>query len=136
MAKSASPIRLDQALMADASLTASTLHRSATEQVEYWADLGRKVSKLIDPDVLLEVQAGLATLHVEKTESVKADPDAVFAQLDHDRQNGRLSTAIAAGSVRYQASQREPGKLEAVHPDGHIEVGKFVNGQFCADSPA
>lgn len=135
MAKAPSPIRLDQALMTEASLTASTLHRSAAEQVEYWADIGRRVSKLIDPSVLLEVQAGLATLQVKKTKPQDIDPNAVFAQLDRERENGELSKAIANGSVRYQSSYSSPGKLEAVHPNGRIEVGQFIDGQFCADQP-
>ena len=136
MAKASSPIRLDRELMAEASLTASTLHRSATEQIEHWADIGRRVCKLVDPTVLLEVQAGLATLHVEKTQSVAIDPNAVFAQLDKERESGELGKAIANDSVRYQASHRAPGKLEAVHPDGFVEVGEFLNGVFIADQIA
>ncbi len=134
MAKAASPIRLDKDLMAEASLAASTLHRSTAEQVEYWADIGRKVGRLVDPRALLEVQAGLATLHVKKTAPVTADPDAIFAALERDRESGALSEAIGVGSVRYQASSSEAGKLEAVYPDGRIEHGIFVNGAFCVDT--
>lgn len=133
MAKAVSPIRLDEALMAEALLASSTLHRSTAEQVEYWADIGRKVAKLVDPDDLLAVQAGLATLHVEKTKPITVDPDSVFAQLEQDRESGVLSQAIAAGSVRYQASTNEQGKLEAVHPDGRAEIGMFVDGEFRAE---
>lgn len=131
MPKAASPIRLDESLMSEATLTASTLHRSAAEQVEYWADIGRKVSNVVDPEILLEVQSGLATLHVEKTSPVTVDPDALFEKLDHDRKTGALSQAIAAGGVRYQASSNSPGTLEAVYTDGRVETGVFVNGEFC-----
>lgn len=133
MAKASSPIRLDQALMAEATLAASTFHRSTAEQVEHWADLGRRVSRLIDPHVLLEIQAGLATLQVTKTQPLAIDPNAVFAQLDCERESGELSKAITSGSVRYQSSYSAPGKLEAIHPDGRIEVGQFIDGHFCAD---
>ncbi|MCB1936185.1 MAG: hypothetical protein KDF59_09600, partial [Nitrosomonas sp.] len=37
MAKSASPIRLQEELMKAAELTASRFHRSTAEQIEYWA---------------------------------------------------------------------------------------------------
>lgn len=103
-------------------MAASTLRRSVAEQVEYWADIGRKVSKLVNPSVLLEIQAGLSTLQIEKTLPVMANPNAVFAQLDSDRESGGLSRAIASGSVCYQASHNAPGKLEAVHPNGHVEM--------------
>lgn len=130
MAKAPSPVRLENSLMSAAAIAGSTLHRSAAEQIEYWADLGRKVAKIVDPEILLAVQAGLATLRVEPTAPSPVDPEAVFAALDRGRESGALSEAIASGAVRYQASITRPGSLEACYPDGHIEVGQFTNGQF------
>lgn len=134
MAKASSPIRLERDLMSAAAIAGSTLHRSAAEQIEYWADIGRKVAKIVDPQVLLAIQAGLATLRVEHLSPQPVDPDAVFAVLDRERKSGALSEAIAAGSVRYQASITHPGLLEACYPDGRIEVGQFANGQFVRES--
>ena len=114
--------------MSAATAAGMLLHRSAAEQVEYWADLGRKVASSIDPESLLAVKAGLATLRVEHIDPSPVDPDAVFAALDNARSSGELSEAIASGSVRYQASVAKPGYLEACYPDGRIEVGQFVNG--------
>ncbi|MAD44380.1 MAG: hypothetical protein CMI02_20225 [Oceanospirillaceae bacterium] len=136
MAKASSPVRLESNLMTAAAVAGSTLHRSAAEQIEYWADLGRKVAKVVNPDVLLSVQAGLATLRVEHTVPSPVDPDDVFAALDRERDSGALSEAIAAGSVRYQASATHPGLLEACYPDGRIEVGQFINGQFVPEQNA
>ena len=116
--------------MSAATAAGMLLHRSAAEQVEYWADLGRKVASSIDPESLLAVKAGLATLRVEHIDPSPVDPDAVFAALDKARDSGALSEANASGSVRYQASVTKPGYLEACYPDGRIEVGQFVNGQF------
>ena len=50
MPKAASPVRLQEELMESARISGSIQHRSAAKQIEYWADLGRKVSKAIDPD--------------------------------------------------------------------------------------
>ena len=130
MAKASSPVRLDKDLMSAATEMSSLFNRSAAEQVEYWADLGGKVSKVLDPEVLLEVSAGLRTLKVEDTAPVSIDPDAVFDALDQERESGALSQAIAANSVRYQASLLHQGYLEQVHPDGSIVVGQFVEGEF------
>jgi hypothetical protein len=134
VAKSPSPVRLETSLMSAAAIAGSTLHRSAAEQIEYWADLGRKVAKIVDPEILLAVQAGLATLRVEQVSPTPVDPDAVFAALDRERNSGALSEAVAAGTVHYQASITRPGSLEACYPDGRIEVGQFTNGQFIPDA--
>jgi hypothetical protein len=38
------PVRLQENLMQAAKLTGERFHRSTAEQIEYWADIGRKVS--------------------------------------------------------------------------------------------
>lgn len=132
MAKAASPVRLESTLMEAASVAGSFLHRSAAEQIEYWADLGRKVSGLISPEDLLAISAGLVKITLEETAPVSADPEAVFAALERDRASGSLSGAIAAGQVRYQACRAHPGLLEQVHSDGTVVPGQFVDGEFQA----
>ncbi len=132
MPKAPSPVRLENSLMEAAAVAGSALHRSAAEQIEYWADIGRKVAKLVNPETLLEVEAGLAKITVEKTAPVTVDPENVFAALERDRESGALSQAITAGGIRYQASRAQPGLLEQVHPDGTKVIGQFVNGQFVA----
>lgn len=44
MAKAKSPIRLDQSLMDSAASVAKVAHRSAAEQIELWADIGRTLT--------------------------------------------------------------------------------------------
>lgn len=134
MAKASSPIRLKRGLMEAATVAGSVQHRSASEQIEYWADIGRRVSKVVDTDSLLAVNAGLADIRIEEKESVSIDPDLVFAALERDKDSGALSEAIAAGSVRYQASEEKPGMLEQVHPDGRRVVGQFIEGEFQASN--
>ncbi|MDO9469638.1 MAG: hypothetical protein Q7J23_02775, partial [Nitrosomonas sp.] len=62
MAKSASPIRLQENLMRAAALTGERFHRSTAEQIEYWAEIGCNMSKILDPDDLLSISAGLAKI--------------------------------------------------------------------------
>ena len=131
MVKAASPIRLQKALMESARVSGSVLHRSAAEQIEYWADLGRKISNVIDPEVLLAVQAGLARITVEEVEATAVDPDSVFSSLENNRETGVLAAAIAERSpIRYQASASHSGLLEQVNSAGESIVGTFVNGEF------
>ncbi len=131
MPKASSPVRLQEELMESARINGSIQHRSAAEQIEYWADIGRRVAKTIDPDALLAIEAGLARIVVEKVKSKAVNPESVFTVLNADRESGRLASAIAERSpIRYQASKSNPGLLEQVDPEGHSVVGQFVNGEF------
>jgi hypothetical protein len=130
MAKAASPVRLEEGLMKAATAAGHTLHRSAAEQVEYWADLGRKVADVVDPNKLLAVKAGFAKIRIEEAPPISIDPDALFEALDRDRESGALAEAMSSGSVRYQSSVNCPGKLEACYPDGRVVAGEFKGGKF------
>jgi len=130
MAKAASPIRLQEDLMQAAESTAKRFHRSTAEQIEYWADLGKTVTSILDPDILLSVSAGLTTLKTEPVFSAPIDPDAVFQSLENERKEGILQNTISANSVKYQASMQHLGYLEQIDPNGTVTVGWFENGQF------
>ena len=132
MAKSASPVRLQDALMRSAALTGARHHRSAAQQIEYWASLGREVAALLDPDRLLAVQAGLARLHVEPVTAPSVIPQQVFAALEADRNSGVLANSVSSAPVRYQACSSRPGYLERLDKDGSRSVGRFANGEFLA----
>ena len=130
MAKAASPIRLQEELMQAATTAGQRMHRSAAEQVEYWASIGRSVARVVDPDNLLAVSAGLAQLKVVPVEPPVIDPDDLFAALEQERKSGTLATSISGSAVRYQASATHPGQLEQINPDGSVLVGQFSMGIF------
>ena len=130
MAKAASPIRLQKELMQAAEVTAKRYHRSTAEQVEYWADLGRSVSSTLNPDVLLAITSGLATIKTEPVFGVPIDADSVFKSLESDRKSGKLSSTLTTSSISYQASITYPGYLERIDPDNNMTIGQFENGKF------
>jgi len=132
MAKSASPIRLQGELMKAAELTASRFHRSTAEQIEYWAELGRSVSVMLDPDVLLSIQSGLAKIKVEPVYGAPVNPDEVFNKLENDRKNGMLPNVVTGNAFCYQTSLEHPGFLERIDQQGNITTGQFKNGRFIA----
>jgi len=134
MAKAASPIRLQAELMQAAESTAKRFHRSTTEQVEYWADLGRKVSSTLDPDVLLAITAGLTTITTSPIFSNPIEPDSVFQSLEKDRQAGVLSGEVTHSAIRYQASAEHLGYLEKIDTDNTVTTGIFKNGKFVEKS--
>ncbi len=130
MAKSASPIRLQDELMQAASLTAKQYHRSTAEQIEYWADMGRQISQVINPDVLLSLTSGLVRLKVEEVEDRIIDPDDVFNALETERENGSLKDYVSTSAVSYQVCETHPGYLEQIDSSGKVTVGTFKNGEF------
>ena len=132
MAKASSPVRLQAELMEAAALTGERFHRSAAEQVEYWASIGRSVGDVLDPDRILAINAGLAKVSVEPVVAAALDPDQVFATLERDRESGLLTESVSHSSVRYQASTRCPGQLEQIDASGQVIVGQFCNGEFVA----
>jgi hypothetical protein len=130
MAKSASPVRLQEELMRSAALAGSLNQRSAAQQVEYWASLGRDVAGMLDPERLLEVKTGLARLKLEPVRAARVDPEQVVAALEVARGNGSLSASVSSAAVRYQASSRHPGYLERINSDGSRSTGSFSGGVF------
>ena len=130
MAKAASPVRLQEDLMQSATTTGKRQHRSAAEQIEYWASLGRSVANVVNPENLLAVTTGLARLKVEPIEVQPVDPESVFATLEDRRKSGALVESVTHSSVRYQASTTAPGLLDQIAADGQVTVGQFSHGKF------
>lgn len=130
MAKASSPVRLQDDLMRRAALVGGRHHRSAAQQIEYWAALGQEVAALLDPDALLDVKAGLARLRVEPVRAAPVAPESVFASLDAQRQSGGLTASVSTASVRYQSCPERPGLLERIDNDGNRTAGTFEGGMF------
>jgi len=130
MAKSASPVRLQDDLMRRAALAGARYHRSAAQQIEYWAALGQEVAALLDPDLLLDLKAGLVRLRVEPVRAAAVAPESVFASLDAQRPSGSLAASVSTGPWRYQACPHRPGLLERIDNDGNRTAGTFADGVF------
>lgn len=130
MPKAVSPVRLQQELMQRATLAGARHHRSAAEQIEYWATLGQQVAGVLDPDKLLDVLTGLSALKVEPIATAAVDPEQAFEALEQQRLSGQLSQSVGSASLRYQASRAQPGLLEELNPNGTRRLGRFCNGLF------
>ena len=123
-------MRLQRELMESAALVGARHHRSAAEQIEYWAALGRQVARVLNPDSLLDVAAGLTRLSLEPVVAPIVAPEQVFAALDADRESGTLAQAVSTATFRYQASTSQPGYLDQIGLDGTRCVGTFRDGSF------
>jgi len=133
MAKAISPIRVQNDLMQSATAVGALMHRSAAEQIEYWASLGQKVSDILSPDVLLSISAGLTKISVNPTIEPVIDFDDVMQEVEMRANSGELTQTIANNTVKYQTSARHPSFLEQVQTDGKVILGHFKNGEFVAE---
>ncbi len=135
MAKASSPVRLQDELMQSARLTGELFHRSAAEQVEYWADIGRSVSRMIDPEKLISIRSGLSRINVEPVYAKPVNPEDVFRNLEIKRGDGTLAQQVTTNSFKYQVSFTHPGYLEKIE-NGTITVGQFKHGDFVSEPSA
>ena len=130
MAKHNSPIRLEKNLMTAAQHAALLHKRTASEQIEYWAEIGRSVDKVIDPETIIKIKSGLSKLNIDDTQDAPVDADLVFAELESDRNSGELTNVIIKSTYRYQASETHHGFLDQIDALGKVVCGHFVNGLF------
>lgn len=126
-----SPIRLNPILIAAAEREGLLQKRSTPKQIEYWADLGRAVERVIDLSDVFAVLQGLKRLKLEDIESVTVDPDDVFNDLQKRNEAGSLSNDVTASAVYFEASKGNPGMLDRVDMvTGARQTGQFRDGKF------
>jgi hypothetical protein len=126
----ASPMRLDNVLVQEAETVAERNKRSVPKQIEYWAELGRAVERVLNPTDVLAVTQGLAEIQLIVPKSARVAPDDVFAALEHDRAHSQLAPKVTRAALYYEASTAKPGLLDRVQPNGQRDMGRFVDGEF------
>ena len=126
-----SPIRLNPSLIAAAKREGMVQKRSTPNQIEYWADLGRAVERIIDLSDVFAVLQGLKRIKLENVESVAIEADEVFRDLQERNSDGRLSDQVAPSAIYFEASRRQPGLIDRVDAaSGTRQTGQFRNGKF------
>jgi hypothetical protein len=127
-----SPLRLDPYLVAEAERASGLNKRSIPKQIEYWAELGRVLERVLDPADVLAVTQGLAEIQLIRPSSHGLDADELFDALEHDRATGALPGRLTRAAVYYESSTSQPGLLDQVQADGRRITGRFVDGEFRA----
>ena len=115
--------------MQAATVTGKRQHRSAAEQIEYWADLGRRLATVVNQDDFLSVASGLAKIKIEPVYGKPVNPEKIFETLEDDRSSGSLYK-IMSSTTHYQVSENHAGYLEQINSDGEKTTGQFENGEF------
>ncbi len=124
------PLRVNDSLFQDADTEGSFMNRSAAKQVEFWAELGKRVAQSVTPSDMLALMQGIANVRIEMPESLPVNPEQVFSAVDKARKTDQLGLQITRGGLYYEASTSRPGLLDQVMPDGSRQTGRFSNGTF------
>ena len=126
-----SPIRLSSALVAAAEKEGTIQKRSVPKQIEFWAELGKSVARVMDLSDVFAIIQGLKKVKVEPVTSVAVDPRDVFNSLENKRKSGNLAEKVTSSAVYYEASLSQQGLLDRVNSyTGERETGQFHNGEF------
>ncbi|MCI0536225.1 MAG: ParD-like family protein [Verrucomicrobiales bacterium] len=117
------PVKLSDAIVLDARMTGELAERSIAGQIEYWANLGRAIEKL------LQGAQALALCRAATAQPLSACLDWV------DTPQGRQRVADHLKSQpypHYEPAPDAPGLLVRIEADGKRTTGRFVNRQFQA----
>ena len=125
-----SALRLDPVLIQEAEIEALLHKRTTPKQIEYWAEIGKQVSELIEPADLIAVAQGLAQIEIKNKASYALDADQVFNRVEEERGGGYLSNNVTSSRVSYEATPDKPGLLVRINADGSKDIGHFKNGRF------
>ncbi len=124
-------IRISEQLAFQAQAAGALQHRSAPNQLEYWATLGKMISSKINIEDALAILQGLKTIKIETLPSAPVDPDSVFDRLESDRAKGFTDKPVTGAPFFYEASLSRPGSIDKVDTKtGLRTTGQFKNGVF------
>jgi len=127
------PLRVKDGLFRDAEAEGVLMNRSAAKQVEFWAELGKRVAHSVSPLDMLALMQGIAEVKVVVAAPGRVDPAQVFAAVGQVRSKGQLGQQITQGRAYFEASLTVSGLLDRVMPDGQRQTGRFKNGVFVAE---
>ena len=129
-------LRIDKELALQAEREARIQNRSKAKQIEYWAKIGKVISLKLNIADVFAVSQGIKTIKLEVSPSIQSilvNSDAVFNDLENDRDGGLLTKKVTSANVYYEASVEHPGYLDRVNSvTQKRQTGSFENGEFKA----
>ena len=129
-------LRIDEDLVLQAEREARIQNRSKAKQLEYWAKIGKAISSKLTIADVFAVSQGIKTIKLEVPPAVQSIPvnsDAVFNDLENDRNTGHLAEKVTSAKVYYEVSIEHPGYLDRVDAvTQKRQAGSFINGEFKA----
>lgn len=114
------PVKLSDALVLDARLTAELAERSIAGQIEYWARIGKAIEPFL---------SGRTALDLRSASDQPLSELLRTASLPDGRQ--RLKDYLQTRPFpHFEAALDRPGYLVRIEQDGTRTLGRFVNREF------
>lgn len=119
------PVKLSDALVLDARLSAEVEQRSIAGQVEYWASLGKLVDAMLD---------GKTRTDALKKSGVKSLSELI-ASVGSAEGDARLNTYLESEPFpHFEPHPTRKGMLIRTDAQGEQSVGRFVDRKFVAET--
>jgi ParD-like antitoxin of type II bacterial toxin-antitoxin system len=117
------PVKISDALLLDARLTAETAERSIAGQIEFWAQLGRAIETLLEGSRALALRRAGEAVPLSET----------LASVDSPVGRGRVAEYLQTQpDPHYEPAPGKPGLLWRVTANGKRTLGRFVGRKFHA----
>ena len=118
-------INISDQLASDANLVVNQTHRTISDQIEHWAQLGKTVEPFLS--------AGNSANSAEQT--TQPSLAEIIASIDTPEGKRRTRDYLAAQPFpHFEAAIGAPGYLIRIEADGTKTVGRFVDQTFVAKS--
>lgn len=116
------PVKVSDALLLDARLTAEAAERSIAGQIEFWARLGRAIEPLLRGD------KALALRHAGDFQPLSE----TFRSVDSAKGRQRVVENLKTRPYPHYEQAGSAGLLIRTEANGKRTVGRFVNREFQA----
>ena len=122
------PIRIESTILERAEIEGRMNRRSPPKQIEYWAEIGRQVSSLIEAKDLFAVFTGAAALEVTHKPSQPVPTTAILDELQARRESGELQRSVTGAMASYGIG--ENGLIRRISASGRETYGELIDGKF------
>lgn len=117
------PVKLSDAIVLDARVTGGITERSIAGQIEYWANIGRAIERLLQ---------GAQALALCRTAA--ATPlSSCLEEVDDPQGRRRVKDFLKSQPYpHYEPAPHGKGLLMRIEADGTRLIGRFINRKFQA----
>lgn len=117
------PIEISDELAVDARLTAELAERSISDQIEFWAVLGRAIEPLLEGSRLLALHRSRSVVPLSQC----------LASVDTAAGRRRVAEYLESRPFpHYEPAPGSPGLVVRIDADGTRTSGRFVGREFQA----
>jgi len=121
------PVKVAEALLEAARVSAAESHRSMAAQIEHWAVLGRAVEQALTTGDVVALKRSEGRLDDAQRAALVS---ALAHAFDPTHQDVTRAAIAARDAIRYETDPTLPGLLIQRLPDGQRRVGRLLNREF------